>query len=58
MAKKKAEHWKSGTCRFCGCTDDMACWPPCSWADRDHTICTNPSCLKKAGCSHRWAHAL
>jgi hypothetical protein len=23
------------TCRLCGCTDDHACNPPCSWVERD-----------------------
>lgn len=22
-------------CYGCGCTDDNACWPPCSWIDVD-----------------------
>lgn len=29
-----------GRCRVCGCTDDDACDPPCSWDDLDHTICS------------------
>lgn len=24
-----------GTCRVCGCTDDRACTPPCSWVEPD-----------------------
>lgn len=30
----------SGTCLVCGCTDDYACDPPCSWANANHTLCT------------------
>jgi hypothetical protein len=29
-----------GTCQKCGCTDDAACDPPCSWANAAHTLCT------------------
>lgn len=31
---------KSGVCRVCGCTDDNACQPACSWVDKDHTLCS------------------
>lgn len=30
----------AGRCRVCGCTDDRACSPPCSWADPQHTLCS------------------
>lgn len=30
-----------GTCRECGCTDDEACKGGCSWADLNHTLCSN-----------------
>ena len=29
-----------GTCARCGCTDERACEGGCSWADREHTVCT------------------
>lgn len=35
--------WKEpqpGTCRVCGCTDDRACHPACSWVDAKHTLCS------------------
>lgn len=32
------------TCRVCGCTDDRACLPPCSWVDE--TLCS--ACAKPA----------
>lgn len=34
-----------GTCRHCGCTDDIGCVEGCSWADPEHTLCT--SCAKR-----------
>ncbi len=37
---------KSGTCTFCGCTDDHACEGGCTWVDNDHTICSE--CIPEA----------
>jgi hypothetical protein len=37
-----------GKCRYCGCTDRMACYPPCWWMNREHTVCSNPNCVSKA----------
>jgi hypothetical protein len=34
-------------CRICGCSEDRACNPPCSWIDDD--LCSAPACLAKAG---------
>lgn len=34
-------------CRVCGCSDDAACDPPCSWVDDD--LCDNAACLEAAG---------
>lgn len=30
----------AGICLSCGCTDEQPCDPPCSWVDRNHTICS------------------
>lgn len=42
---------KSGTCRFCGCTETRACdvgiEGACAWVDKEHTVCSNPKCLRK-----------
>jgi hypothetical protein len=27
-------------CRVCGCTEDRACDPPCSWVDGEADLCT------------------
>jgi hypothetical protein len=35
-----ARYGQPGTCRGCGCTDDMACDGGCAWLDRDETICS------------------
>lgn len=35
------------TCKVCGCTDDRACSPPCSWVDDD--LCSTPACVEAAG---------
>lgn len=35
-----------GYCRHCGCSQDNACEPPCSWANPQQTVCTNPKCLR------------
>lgn len=37
-----------GICRYCKCTDDKACTPPCSWVDEAETICSSLSCVEKA----------
>src|SRR5262245_45390559 len=29
-----------GTCRWCGCTEELACPGPCGWANRGRTLCT------------------
>ena len=53
-----------GECRYCKCTDDRACIlgpalfedePPqtCCWVNRSHTVCSNPSCLRKHQKLHR-----
>jgi hypothetical protein len=31
---------KPGQCQFCNCTYDRPCEPPCSWANREQTICS------------------
>ena len=42
----------SGTCRFCGCTDDNCSQcvyetgRACHWVDKENTVCSNPSCVK------------
>lgn len=33
-------------CRCCNCTEDKACWPPCSWAEPD--LCSACKKLKDA----------
>lgn len=38
----------AGVCRYCKCTDDRACDPPCSWVDKEETVCSNPVCVAKA----------
>lgn len=45
-----------GVCRFCGCDELHACelpGGPCSWIDRDETVCSNPECIAKAGSGER-----
>ena len=27
-------------CRVCGCSEDRACWPPCSWVKGQGDICS------------------
>lgn len=54
---------KRGVCRYCGCTDAGGCvlgadllddTPiTCSWLDKEHTVCSKPSCAK----AHRKAAA-
>ncbi|MBZ5522235.1 MAG: hypothetical protein LAP21_08335 [Acidobacteriia bacterium] len=47
---------RRGVCRYCNCTDTRPCVlgvvtePPgntCSWIDQEHTVCSNPECVKK-----------
>ena len=40
-------------CRMCGCTDDHACEPPCSWAPGRGNLCS--SCLAVAAVVSEWA---
>lgn len=35
-----------GVCRICGCTDEWGCDGGCSWADPQHTICSE--CAKES----------
>lgn len=39
----------SGKCRICGCTQERPCLDdnnvPCSWIDREHTLCDNLDCI-------------
>ena len=35
------------TCRVCGCTDEWGCDVGCSWANAEHTLCSE--CVGKAG---------
>jgi len=41
-----------GTCQFCGCTEENACYvgygTPCRWVNRGRTVCSNISCVRKA----------
>jgi hypothetical protein len=40
-----------GTCQFCGCTELNAChlgYGACAWVNRGRTVCSNPSCIRKA----------
>lgn len=55
---RKVAKAKPGRCRYCKCTEEKACNPPCSWVDKAQTVCSNPACvvrgvedgvLKKAG---------
>lgn len=41
-----------GRCRYCRCTDELACVDGCQWADATHTVCDAPRCLE------RWNAAL
>jgi ParB/RepB/Spo0J family partition protein len=41
------EAGESGTCRFCGCTEDNVCAGGCSWANEEETICNSPRCLEQ-----------
>lgn len=43
-----------GECEVCGCTEGNPCFifneggevVPCSWANLERTICTNPDCME------------
>lgn len=42
-----------GTCQYCGCTDERACstppcGEPCSWINKERTICSSPHCVISA----------
>ena len=37
-----------GKCQYCGCTERMACYPPCWWMNRAHTVCSQADCVNKA----------
>jgi ParB-like chromosome segregation protein Spo0J len=37
-----------GECRYCLCTEDNACDPPCSWVDPTRTLCSTPDCVDAA----------
>lgn len=39
-------------CRMCGCTDNNACNPPCSWAPGRSNLCS--SCLVVAAVVAAW----
>lgn len=34
----------AGECRFCGCTEERACYGGCSWANATRTVCSR--CMK------------
>jgi len=43
-------HLAPGTCRICGCTEDLPCidpegLTPCSWMDADRTLCNSIKCV-------------
>jgi ParB/RepB/Spo0J family partition protein len=41
-----------GTCRVCGCTEGDPCDledGPCSWANAEKTLCSNPDCKEEDG---------
>jgi hypothetical protein len=51
----------SGTCRYCGCTEERACilgirthprlgraFTTCAWWNKQKTVCTNPTCIAAA----------
>lgn len=40
QGKKVPATHESGTCRACGCQDEMACPGGCSWVDAAHTLCS------------------
>jgi len=41
----RAKVTRRGVCRFCKCTHERACEPPCSWIDKYHTVCSSPGCV-------------
>jgi hypothetical protein len=41
-----------GRCRYCRCTDALACDDGCTWLDTQHTVCSSSECVQ------RWAFAL
>lgn len=52
MGKNPPKALAKGKCKHCGCTEVTPCGPPpCAWANKKRTVCTNPACLKKAGFS-------
>lgn len=42
---RRMPHPVSGVCRFCRCTDELACEAGCAWVDSAHTVCSNFDCL-------------
>jgi len=44
-----------GVCKFCGCTDAAACFPPCSWMDPQQTVCSSVPCVKRWNAEERQA---
>jgi len=50
--KKKAAVSPRGICRVCSCTENEPCNPPCSWADRRETVCSN--CYDMAQSLSEW----
>lgn len=32
---------KAGTCKYCGCSEQAACWGGCAWTDETQTLCTS-----------------
>ena len=47
LAETIKKGYPPGICKICGCTDDHACSGGCSWANKEHTLCT--SCVKPPG---------
>jgi len=47
-AKAKKTKAKRGVCRYCGCTQTQACYPPCCWVDRNKTVCSSDGCVQMA----------
>lgn len=43
---------RPGTCRFCGCTDALACSGGCWWIDAEHTVCSSPPCAFRYFAEH------
>lgn len=38
---------RTGICRYCRCTDAMACDEGCSWVDKEHTVCSSDDCVRR-----------